>query len=568
MNNELIQQLLERRNISSQFDVNRFLFGTYKELYPPAMIGYMSESCDMILYFVSQGKRIYILGDYDVDGITGTAILFLTLIDLGADVHYRLPDRISEGYGISKAAVEEIAQNGADLIITIDNGISCYDEVQRAKELGISVVVVDHHKPAGKLPPADFIVNPHLDDYPFKGLAGCGLALKMSCQLYCISGFDLSYGYKYLDLAAIGTIADRVPMLDENRIIVKEGLRRINSKKYCRLGVSELLNSFSLKRGHINEDDIGFNIAPAINAPGRLIKNGADESLKLILCDDPQKCFKLAFNLFQINKHRKEATSDGLKKAIEYVENNNLTNDHILIVFIPEVNEGIIGIVAGKIVDRYNKPVIVITESVNCFKGSARSIESIDIFEAINNCGYYFEKYGGHPQAAGVVLRKDLKLINRLRRDINKFASQYMNIQPSEGEEIFDIIDAAYVDYRLATVLERCAPFGCGNPKPKFLIKNFITSYSRNREFSHYIFMGNNKTDLKIYGKNYNVVGFGLADYYENVGAPRLFDVKGYVSIDYYTALPRIFVQAADIIPGTDNLSDMGEQMQLITNIS
>ncbi|NLZ52925.1 MAG: single-stranded-DNA-specific exonuclease RecJ, partial [Thermoanaerobacteraceae bacterium] len=525
----LIAELLYNRGINSYKEAKLFLEGSFDDMHDPGKIRNINKAFELINEAINLEKKIYIFGDYDVDGITATAIMYNTLMDLGAEIHYRLPNRLTEGYGITVGAIKELHENGCDLIIAVDNGIRCHKEIALAKELGMEVIIIDHHAPADTLPEADAIIDFYVDGetYPYIELAGCGVAFKVSCYLYEQFGFGIEEGYKNIDIAAIGTIADVVPLTGENRIIVKEGLKYINDPAYDRIGIISLMNVFEIESGTLTSMDIGFKIAPALNAPGRLLDEGAGDALELLLCEDEVEAINIAMDLKAVNDERKSITQECLIKAEEYIEANNLLEDKVLVLFVPEIPEGVVGLVSGKITEKYNRPSIVFSEGLDYYKASGRSIEAFNLYQALCACDDVFVKYGGHAQAAGMSIVKDKKKIEELRTRINKYADKVLDDK--------DLIKKIYVDkeleaedigFELVDKISVLEPFGQENPKPIFHVKGFRTVIkNKNGEWLPHLYMGEHGNHLKLYGDNADAIGFDMVEKYEAVGKPRKLDI-------------------------------------------
>lgn len=549
-----IAGLLYNRGISDIASAKKFLFGGVRDLYSPSLIRGIETAYKIVAKAIEEGKKIYVFGDYDVDGITATAILYLTLKDLGANVHFRLPDRLTEGYGMSTKAVEELAQNGCEVIIAVDNGIKCFEEVELAKNYGMEVVILDHHVPADRLPNADAVVDLHIpgETYPFKELAGCGLAFKFSCYLYDQMGYG-EEGLKFIDLVAIGTIADSVPLVDENRILVKEGLNYINSPDYDRIGIIELMNSFGVTVGTLRASDIGYKIAPALNAPGRLRVRGADTALALLLCDDNDEAVDLAYQLFEINEERKLITSESVAKAELYIQNYGLADDKVIVLFVPDIPEGIVGLVAGKITEKYNRPSVVFSEGLHYYKASARSIEAFNLIESLKTCDDLFVKYGGHSLAAGMTIEKDQAVLEELRRRLNEYAEQFLTDEDLVPKIYVDeVLDEKDITYELIEKLDMLEPYGFGNPKPVFLVREYFTCKRQCTEgWVPYVYMGADKSHLKLFGTKTEAVGFGMAEKFEKLGQPRKLDIVFTLSVNNYKGNSTIQLEIVDFAPAS-----------------
>lgn len=523
----LLAEILARRGITEPEKARRFLNPSLSDMHDPAAIGSIERVVKILEDAKRRGEKVCVFGDYDCDGITSAAILCLALKDLGLDVSVRLPDRFSEGYGMTAKAVREIVQQGYRLIVTVDNGITQFAAVQAAKDLGVRVIVLDHHAPGDVLPAADVVVDLHLpgERYPYKELAGCGLAYKVAAYLYERLG-RAGEETKLLDLAAIGTVADVVPLIDENRIIVSEGLGRMSSKDYARVGILELARAFALDLANIRASDIAFKLAPALNAAGRLVERGAELSLRLLLSESATEAAVLAKQLYDINEERKRITETGVEAAEKYISERKIQDDHVLVLFLPDVPEGVVGLVSGKITERYNRPSIVITESSECFKGSARSIDAFNL-TALKTCADLFLGWGGHALAAGLSMKKDLAQIELLRERINEYAATVL-----EDDDLIPtiwvdrILDEKEIVPELVDLLDKLEPYGAGNPRPVFWVKRYTTrlKYGENG-WQHFAFVGTNGQHLRVFGYESEAMGFDMAKSFEGMNRPRELEI-------------------------------------------
>lgn len=564
-----VAQLLWGRGIREISEVKKYLYAGIKDLYDATAIRNIDEVFELIYDAIINHKRIDIFGDYDVDGVTSTAIMYLTLKDFGANVGFRLPDRLTEGYGMSIKAVEELHQKGCDLIITVDNGIKSHKEIALAKQYGMKVIVLDHHTPSDTLPDGDVIVDLHIkgETYPYIDLAGCGLAFKISCYLYEQFGYGME-GLKHIDLAAIGTIADVVPLTDENRIIVKEGLNYINNPAYDRVGIVELLSCFGVELGTLGSMDIAFKVGPALNAPGRLLERGAELSLSLLLTDDADEAVDIAYQLFSTNEDRKEISRVSLEKAEEYIKDNNLLDDKVMVLFIPDVPEGVVGLVSGKITEKYNRPSLVFSEGHQYFKASARSIEKFDLYKALCTCDDLFVKYGGHPQAAGMTIEKDHAILSELRTRLNQYADTVLT-DDDMVKEIFvdDVLEADEITFNLIKRLDVMEPFGQCNPKPVLYVRDYLTRKKRQKDGSWqpFLYMGANKNHLKLYGVNSEAVGFDMVSKFDELGQPKRLDIIFTLSVNSFRGRETLQLEIVDFDGAKEQTKTQTELMNAMS---
>jgi single-stranded-DNA-specific exonuclease len=464
-----ILRILGNRGILSIQDIKNYMSPDLNNMYDPFTIREMEEGVRIIYYGIKNGSSIVIYGDYDADGITSTTILYKGISSLGGKISYYLPDREQEGYGLNNRSIDKLKSLGNDILITCDNGISSNDQVIYAKSIGFKVVITDHHQIKDSLPKADAVINPKReeDKYPFKSLCGAGISLKFIQALYTYSKKALLLD-EYLELAAIGTICDVVDLLDENRIIVKEGLKAI--KKSKNPGILALLDKNMIKSENINGYHIGFIIGPALNATGRL--EHAKLAVQLLLTKNKEEASNLAERLVDLNKKRKKLTEDGYNKISNSLKNID-SKDKVLVIYDDSIHESIAGIVAGRIREEYNLPAFVITKGINSLKGSGRSIEGYNMFEEMTKSSKYLIKFGGHPMAAGFSI--DESNVISFRESLNKQCSlKEEDIIPKL--RIDNIIDIDKLTLNYIEELKALEPFGKGNEKPIFASLNVKAS--------------------------------------------------------------------------------------------
>ena len=460
--------LLYNRNIETVQAGNHYLFGKYEDIEGSYLLKDMSKAVDRIVEAIELSESIVIYGDYDVDGTVSTSLLYSSIKSLGGNVDYYIPNRFEEGYGLNDQAVEMLSERGTKLIVTVDCGISSVDTVDFANSLGLNLVITDHHQCGEILPKAMAVVNPHRIDCKsaFKDLAGCGVALKLAKALGERMGKP-GIEMKYLDLAAIGTVADVVPLTGENRILVKEGLCQIRNSE--NIGIQAMLSVCELLDKPINSYTIGFIIGPRMNAAGRL--DSALEVVKLLTTEDKEEAMKIAKKLDSDNKERQKIEKAILEKAIELIEKNGMAeNSRVLVVDGEGWHSGVIGIVASRLVEKYYLPTLVISRSGDEAKGSARSLSGFNLFDALNKIPECFEKFGGHEMAAGFSLKSDK--IQELREKLNIVAKEV-----TDGK-LF--IPEIRVDYKLSgqelnrvthDKLKLLEPYGMKNPAPVFVCR-------------------------------------------------------------------------------------------------
>ena len=425
---------------------------------------------------LQEKKKIRIIGDYDVDGIISVFILYTALKECGANVDYEIPDRIKDGYGINENIVKTAYDEDVDTIITCDNGISAIDQIQYAKNLGLTVIVTDHHD----VPfveengvrtfissQADAIINPKQIEceYEFKSICGAGVAFKLMEVLYEELGMNKEECYKLIEFVAIATVCDVVDLIDENRIFVKNGLNMLNNT--TNIGIKALKKASGLEDKEITAYHLGFVIGPCLNASGRL--DSAKKGLELLLMENYEDAENLAQEIVDLNDARKDMTKEGVDRAINIIDSTEINNDKILVVYIPDIHESLAGIVAGRVKEKYNKPTIILTKSEEGVKGSARSIEEYNMFEGLLACKELLDKFGGHPMAAGLSLQEDK--VDELRKELN-------NKCKLTDEDLTRkiMIDASlpleYLNINLIKELDVLEPFGKGNAKPVFGVRD------------------------------------------------------------------------------------------------
>ena len=452
--------LLAIRGITEGEDIEKF-FSREFELSDPFLIKDMDKAVKRIKKAVTTGEKICIYGDYDCDGVTATALLYLYLESVFANVMYYIPDRNAEGYGMNLQAVEKLKQDGIQLIVTVDNGISAIKEIDRANELGIDVVVTDHHKPQDILPKAVAVVNPHRtdDDSPYEDFCGAGLALKLAMAM---EGEQFSVMENYGEIAAIGTVADLVPLTGENRTIVKAGLQNISNTE--RVGLASLIEVSGIDT--VNAGNIGFRIAPRINAAGRL--GTTSDALDIFTTEDMDDAQQKAKILNDLNAERQSIELDIFNEICDYIKKNpEYSYDRVIVVSSENWNAGVIGIVSSRVTEMFGKPSIIISESGEICKGSGRSVSGFSIVDAVFACSEYLEKYGGHPMAMGFSIKKEN--IEPFRKAINDYANKIEKM-PLLSVKIDCKLNPEKIFPEMVKEIQNFEPFGYGNSKPVFAL--------------------------------------------------------------------------------------------------
>ena len=491
---QLLCKLMVNRDIIDENIINSYINPVYKYLHSPKTMKDVVIAVDIIKRKIQENKKIRIIGDYDVDGIISVFILYTALKKCGANVDYEIPDRIKDGYGINENIVKVAYDEGVDTIITCDNGISAIDQIQYAKDLGLTVIVTDHHD----VPfieedgvrtflssQADAIINPKQIEceYKFKSICGAGVAFKLMEALYEEIGMDKEECYKLIEFVAIATVCDVVDLIDENRIFVKNGLEMLNNSK--NIGINALKKACGLEDKEITAYHLGFVIGPCLNASGRL--DSAKKGLELLLMEDDEEAKNLAQEIVDLNDARKNMTKEGVDRAINIIDSTDINNDKILVVYIPDIHESLAGIVAGRVKEKYNKPTIILTKSEEGVKGSARSIEEYNMFEGLLACKELLDKFGGHPMAAGLSLQEDK--VDELRIALNN-KCELTDEDLTRKIMIDSSLPLEYLNLHLIEELNVLEPFGKGNAKPVFGV--------RDAKITKAMLLGKDKNVLKL----------------------------------------------------------------------
>lgn len=514
----VIVRLIRNRDIQGMEEIRSYLYGTLAEIPSPWKMKDMECAVQILQKKITQKKKIRIIGDYDIDGVTATCILLKGLKRLGANVDTYIPDRVKDGYGMHEQLIDKALEDGVDTILTCDNGIAAAAEIAYAKREGLTVIVTDHHDipfqdtENGRvwiIPKADAVVNPKQNDcsYPNKNICGAVVAWKLIWALYERLGIDSDEIWDFLELAAIATVGDVMDLQGENRIIVKEGLKKLPSTSYE--GLKALIRVNNLEGAEITAYHVGFVIGPCINASGRL--DTAARSLELLLADNLEDAMKLADDLYALNQSRKAMTEQGKEQAIQSIAENNLGADRVLVVYLPDCHESLAGIIAGRIREAYNKPVFVLTKGADGVKGSGRSIEEYSMYEELVKCSDLLTQFGGHPMAAGLSMEE--KNVELFRRRLNDNCT--LTEQDLIPKIMIDVpMPISYLSKKLTEQLKVLEPFGKGNSKPLFAQKNLravgIRVLGRNRNVAKMLLTDENgiKMDAVYFGEAQEFVDF------------------------------------------------------------
>ena len=498
----IIARLMRNRDVIGDEAIDFYLNGTVEDLYDGLLMKDMDRAVDILKEKIEEGKKIRVIGDYDIDGVNATYILQQGLAGLGADVDTDIPDRIKDGYGLNQMLIDRALEDDVDTIITCDNGIAAMNEIAYGKENGMTIVVTDHHEVPyleenGEkkylLPPADAVVDPHRVDceYPFKGLCGAAVAYKLVEVLYRVSGKPEQevehLQERLMENVAIATIGDVMDLVGENRVFVKKGLELLKTTK--NEGLHALMQCTGVDTANLNTYHIGFVIGPCINAGGRL--DTAKRALELLNASNRREAVTLAADLKELNDSRKEMTEEGVEEAVRQIESSSWKDDQVLVVYLPECHESIAGIIAGRIKERYYRPTFVLTKGETGVKGSGRSIEAYDMFAEMSRCRELFTKFGGHKLAAGLSLEEEK--VEVFRKRINELAD--LTEEDLQMKVSIDMrLPFPYINEELIHELKILEPFGKGNGKPLFAESKLRVIQPR------------------IFGKNRNVLKCRLED--------------------------------------------------------
>lgn len=535
--NKLLATILVNRGIIEEKQIEKFLKPKRSDFYEPYKMPDMNIAVDRIIKAIENKEKTIIYGDYDVDGITSVTVLKSFLEERGLVVAEYIPNRLQEGYGLNKAAVEEIAKQGYALMITVDCGISAIEEVKYANELGVETIITDHHEPGAELPKALAVVDTKRKDneYPFRNLAGVGVVFKLIQAIGMKLGLDEKEYLKYLDIVCIGTISDIVPLVDENRVIVKLGLKLVEQTR--NLGLKSILQASGYNK--INSSTISFGVAPRINASGRM--GHQEDALQLFLSKEKDEVDELTQKLEQYNKLRQETEKNIYADAIMQIERDGLTNNSTIVVKGKNWHHGVIGIVSSKITEMYFKPSILLCEEDGYGKGSGRSIPGFDLYEALTECNDCIDKFGGHSMAVGINVKNDKfeefkQKLEQVAKD--KHIEEIVPILKIDAQISLDEINKDMVDS-----LNELEPYGEENKTPLFAFKNLrIDSIRALSEGKHL------KLTLKDSKNIVNAIGFNLGELSNEYRIGDKVDVVGNLEINTFNGVDNVQINIKDIM--------------------
>ena len=535
-------RLIRNRDVVGMEETEKYLHGDLSLLPSPWQMKDMEKAVDILEEKITQSRKIRVIGDYDIDGVMASYILLRGLRRLGAAADVMIPHRITDGYGINESLIEKAAEDQVDTIVTCDNGIAAAGQIGRAKELGMTVIVTDHnevpYREEGEerlelLPPADAVINPRQRScaYPFKLLCGAAVAACLICALYDRFSVDPAEKEALLEYEAIATIGDVMDLVGDNRILVKEGLKRLHRTE--NYGLQALCEVNALAADQITPYHIGFVLGPCLNASGRL--DTAQKALRLLWADTKEEAGHLAEELKELNEERKAMTEEGVEEAAALVENTDLGEDRVLVVYLPDCHESLAGIIAGRLRERYHKPAFVLTRAEDKVKGSGRSIEAYSMYEELVKAGHLLEKFGGHPMAAGISLPEEN--VKPFRRLLNEQCT--LTKEDLVEKVVIDVaMPISYVRKDLVEELKLLEPFGKGNGRPVFAQKNI------------------RPVSCRILGKNRNVVKMKLLDEWGGVLDGVYFgDGDGFVSrVREKGAIDMVYYPTVDRWQGRESL--------------
>ncbi len=548
---QVVARVLINRDVEEN-DMAEYLNPAPEHLHDGSQMQDMFRGVSLIKDSIDKKYKIRIIGDYDVDGIQSTYILHQGLLRLGADVDYSIPDRVEDGYGINTSMVDKAHSEGVETIITCDNGIAAMDAIELAKEYNMTVVITDHHEipyedtDEGRkfiLPPADAVINPHRQNcnYPFEKLCGAAVAWKFIEQLYIACGLSKDEAYVFVENAAFATVCDVMELVGENRTIVKLGLERLNNTQ--NLGMDTLIKRCKLENTNLSAYHLGFVLGPCLNASGRL--DSATVAIELLESTSPIEAARLAEKLQSLNEERKNMTEMGIRIAEETILNEGMENDVVLVVYLPDVHESVAGIIAGRIRERFERPVFILVDAADedGVKGSGRSLDGYSMYDKMCECRDLLDKFGGHPKAAGLSLKREN--VDILRQRLNEQAG--VTLEDLEPRIHIDVpMPFGYISTKLIKDLDLLEPFGNGNSKPIFAQKNvrILSHKSIGKTGQYKKLVLQDQQGFKI-----DALYFGDADRFDEVYAAKggLIDVLYYPQINEFRGVASLQIVVTDI---------------------
>ncbi len=548
--NPILANILIQRGISNFDQAKEFFRPALEQIHDPLLMKDMDLAVSRINAAVANEEKILVYGDYDVDGTTAVALVYSVLSSTYSHVNYYIPDRYTEGYGVSEAGIEWAMENGCKLIISLDCGIRANDLVKKAKDAGIDFIICDHHRPGAELPEAAAVLDPKREDcqYPYKELTGCGIGFKLMQAFALANGIEAKKLYSYLDLVAISVASDLVPITEENRILTYYGLKVLNHKP--RAGLQALIEVSGF-RSKIDIQDIVFGLGPRINAAGRI--KHAKDSVRLLIANNEDDAESFAANLNEKNTERREFdlhTTDEALKMID--ESNELQNSKSTVLFKNDWHKGVIGIVASRCIEKYYRPTIILTESENKATGSARSVKGFDVHEAISACSDLLEKYGGHKYAAGLTL--DLENVGAFQQKFEQVVSDTIDPELLIPQVRVDAeISFELINFKLFNILRQMAPFGPENMEPVFVTKGLkLAGNLRLLKEAH----------IKLFvqsvngGPKFEAIGFNMYEFEDRLRAGEVFDMAYNIQLSNFGSERYLQLMIKDIKFATSNSHD------------
>ena len=541
----VLAELLVQRGVETFQQARSFFRPSLEELHDPFLMTDMDKAVERLHEAITQGQKILVYGDYDVDGTTAVALVYSFVRRFTTRVEYYIPDRYDEGYGLSYKGLDWASDNGVDLVITLDCGIKAIEKVEYARSKGIDVIICDHHLPEDELPGAVAVLDPKREDchYPFDDLCGCGVGFKF-VQGYCLRyGIDPEILEPLLDLQVVSIASDLVSMVGENRILAHYGLKRLNENP--RKGLLAMINLAKLEPGHVGIDDIVFKIGPRINAAGRM--ESGRLAVELLTATDDRTAFQIGEKINDNNNERKNIDREITQEALEMVASGTaLETENVTIVYNPTWNKGVVGIVASRLVEAYYKPTVVLTKSNGLVTGSARSVAGFDLYASIESCADLLENFGGHVYAAGLTMKEEH--LEEFCRRMNRFVS--VNITKQELTPVIEIdarLDFSQITPKFSRILKQFQPFGPGNANPVFLTEDVYDAGNGRKVGAGGIHI---KLDLMQESQPYRqiaAIGFNMADFYDHIKAGNPIDVCYSIVENFYRGSSTLQLRLKDM---------------------
>ena len=541
----VLAELLVQRGVETFQQARSFFRPSLEELHDPFLMTDMDKAVERLHEAITQGQKILVYGDYDVDGTTAVALVYSFVRRFTTRVEYYIPDRYDEVYGLSYKGLDWASDNGVDLVITLDCGIKAIEKVEYARSKGIDVIICDHHLPEDELPGAVAVLDPKREDchYPFDDLCGCGVGFKF-VQGYCLRyGIDPEILEPLLDLQVVSIASDLVSMVGENRILAHYGLKRLNENP--RKGLLAMINLAKLEPGHVGIDDIVFKIGPRINAAGRM--ESGRLAVELLTATDDRTAFQIGEKINDNNNERKNIDREITQEALEMVASGTaLETENVTIVYNPTWNKGVVGIVASRLVEAYYKPTVVLTKSNGLVTGSARSVAGFDLYASIESCADLLENFGGHVYAAGLTMKEEH--LEEFCRRMNRFVS--VNITKQELTPVIEIdarLDFSQITPKFSRILKQFQPFGPGNANPVFLTEDVYDAGNGRKVGAGGIHI---KLDLMQESQPYRqiaAIGFNMADFYDHIKAGNPIDVCYSIVENFYRGSSTLQLRLKDM---------------------